>query len=148
MRRNLLRWFFGNVLTLCALISPRLSKAFMHLQPNESIPYLFIGAFYKKELIGIAFLMIKGKSPLSAEVGIGVIDKWQGKGLGSELMGRIIVEARGLGFKKLTLEVYSSNYRGIKLYKKYRFVEKSIRRDHWGNTVIEMEKYIACPKPP
>jgi len=43
--------------------------------------------------------MIKGKSLLSAEVGIGVIDKWQGKGLGSELMGRIIVEARGLGFK-------------------------------------------------
>ena len=86
--------------------------------------------------------MVKKREPLTAELGIGVVDEWQGKRVGSRLMKRIIIEARSLGFSTLTVTVYSSNYKAINLYKKYGFAERNKRKDHRGNILIKMEKQI------
>jgi GNAT superfamily N-acetyltransferase len=129
--RNFIRWLFGRILILCALINIHLPKFSMYLQPDEFIPFLFIGAFHQ-EIVGVAFLVVKKREPLTAELGIGVVDEWQGKGLGSRLMERIIREARILGFSRLALKVYSSNYKAVNLYRKYGFKERNKHKDHGG----------------
>jgi len=86
--------------------------------------------------------MKKKREPLIAEVGIGVIDEYQGKGVGSRLMEGIIAEGKNLGLSRLYLTVFSSNSKAINLYRKYGFLEINKYKDHCGNLVIIMERQI------
>jgi len=138
--RNFTRWLLRVIAIICALNN--FSKFLMYLKPDKSIPFLFIGAFSSRNLIGVAFLMKKKREPLIAEVGIGVIDEYQGKGVGSRLMEGIIAEGKNLGLSRLYLTVLSSNYKAINLYRKYGFLETKKYKDCCGNLVILMERQI------
>jgi putative acetyltransferase len=78
-----------------------------------------------EEIIGHAGLDPLGKSPRRAHamaIGIGVVGAWQGKGVGSALLGAIVDLADNwLNVFRLELTVYADNERAIALYRKFGF---------------------------
>ncbi len=59
----------------------------------------------------------------AAEIGMGVRDDWQGKGIGTALMqAGIDLADNWLNLSRLELEVYTDNEPAVRLYKKFGFV--------------------------
>lgn len=54
-------------------------------------------------------------------LGLCVMEKWKGKGIGKRLMNHLIEEAERLGLPKLYLSVDKENNSAIKLYKQFNF---------------------------
>jgi L-phenylalanine/L-methionine N-acetyltransferase len=65
------------------------------------------------------------------EIGMGVRDDWQGKGVGSALMQAALDLADNwLGLRRLELSVYTDNARAVALYRRFGFeVEGTHRAD-------------------
>jgi putative acetyltransferase len=65
------------------------------------------------------------------EIGMGIRDDWQGKGVGTALLGAAIDLAdRWLQLRRLELQVYADNAAGIALYTRHGFVEEGRHRDY------------------
>jgi len=64
------------------------------------------------------------------QIGMAVRDDWQGKGVGSALMGAAIeLSEKWLNLRRLELEVYTDNPAAVQLYKKFGFkVEGTLSR--------------------
>jgi len=54
---------------------------------------------------------------------IDVLERAQGKGLGTALLSRLLNELRSKGSKGVHLEMSSTNYKALKFYKKFGFFE-------------------------
>lgn len=84
------------------------------------------------EIVGHAGLHPLGKSPRRAHamtLGIGVIREWQGKGVGTALLGGLIELADNwLNVFRLELTVYTDNQPAIALYRKFGFEQEGILR--------------------
>lgn len=64
------------------------------------------------------------------DLGMGVRDDWQGRGVGTALMAAAIDLAdRWLQLHRLELQVYADNAAGIALYTRHGFVEEGRHRD-------------------
>lgn len=64
------------------------------------------------------------------DIGMGVRDDWQGKGVGRRLLGAALALADGwLQLRRLELQVYADNAAGIALYARHGFVEEGRHRD-------------------
>ncbi|HEU0152803.1 MAG TPA: GNAT family N-acetyltransferase [Arenimonas sp.] len=64
------------------------------------------------------------------DLGIGVRDDWQGRGVGTALLAAAIDLAdRWLQLSRLELQVYADNVAGIALYARHGFVEEGRHRD-------------------
>ena len=64
------------------------------------------------------------------DIGMGVRDDWQGRGVGTALLGAAIDLAdRWLQLRRLELEVYADNTAGIALYARHGFIEEGRHRD-------------------
>jgi L-phenylalanine/L-methionine N-acetyltransferase len=78
------------------------------------------------EIVGNAGLHSAGKSPRRAHVmhlGMTVREEWQGKGVGTALMGALTALADGwLNVFRIELTVYTDNERALALYRKFGFV--------------------------
>ena len=59
--------------------------------------------------------------------------EYRNNGIGSKLMSYLIDLAKGNNIINITLEVRVSNHVAINLYKKYGFVEVSIRKYYYGD---------------
>lgn len=55
-------------------------------------------------------------------LGMGIIKKYRGQGIGKALLHRTIRQAAEIGLKKVELEVFASNEVAIRLYQKFGFV--------------------------
>ena len=66
-----------------------------------------------------------------AHLGIGMRKEYRGVGLGRELMLEAIAWARRAGVRKLTLQVFASNTRAIRLYRVLGFKVDGINRAHY-----------------
>jgi putative acetyltransferase len=64
-------------------------------------------------------------------IGMGVHDKWQGKGVGTALMEAVVDFAdKWLNLSRLALTVFVDNEAGVRLYKKFGFeIEGTMRQD-------------------
>jgi GNAT superfamily N-acetyltransferase len=60
--------------------------------------------------LGVARCIRLADDPGAAELAVGVVDDWQGRGLGSALVDRVVELARERGFEKLTGEVLDENW--------------------------------------
>jgi len=58
---------------------------------------------------------------------ISVVPEWQGHGIASELISRCIQHIRNQEFWFIELEVDSSNYAALSLYKKFQFATLEAR---------------------
>lgn len=64
------------------------------------------------------------------DIGMGVRDDWQGRGVGGVLLDAAIDLADGwLQLRRLELQVYADNLAGIRLYTRRGFVEEGRHRD-------------------
>ena len=83
-------------------------------------------AFVNDEAVGQSGLYTFPNYPRRrhvGQIGMGVRDDWQGKGVGSALMQAMIDLAdKWLNLSRLELEVYTDNEAAIHLYKKFGFV--------------------------
>lgn len=109
-----------------------------------SLPAFFslvaIDSTYNK-LIGFVFIQIMKKyNHIVGNLGIFVIDEYQGKGIGSKLLKSILVSSQFLNLDLIYLTVFADNYRAIKLYKKYGFYPVKFIKDcdYWN------KKYYDC----
>ena len=95
--------------------------------------YLFV-ACVGDEVVGHAGLHPLGTSPRRAHamtIGMAVPTPWQGKGVGSALLGAVCELADGwLNVIRLELTVYTDNERAIALYRKFGFGIEGTHRAH------------------
>ena len=64
------------------------------------------------------------------DIGMGVRDDWQGRGVGTALLGAALDLAdRWLQLHRIELQVYADNAAGIALYTRHGFVEEGRHRD-------------------
>jgi GNAT superfamily N-acetyltransferase len=68
------------------------------------------------ELVGMALLGLRGD--VAWVGGLGITERYRGRGLSHELMRALISEARGFGSSLLTLEVLRQNQGAIRLYER------------------------------
>jgi putative acetyltransferase len=93
--------------------------------------YVFV-ALAEEQIIGHAGLHPTGDSPRRAHawgVGIGVVEAWQGRGVGTRLMETLLDLAdHWLGALRLELTVYVDNARAIRMYERLGFVHEGTHR--------------------
>lgn len=85
------------------------------------------------EVVGQLGLHVSGnpRRRHAAELGMGVRDDWQGRGVGGALLRAALELADGwLQVRRLELQVYADNARGIALYARHGFVEEGRHRDY------------------
>lgn len=85
-----------------------------------------------EEIAGIATIRssAKIKSRHDGELGIVVAKKYQGQGIGTELIGRLIQWARGNGVTtRISLDTRADNVKAVELYMKLGFVVEGCRRN-------------------
>ena len=107
-------------------------------------------ALLDNEIVGVTDFLTTDNLRRShvAEIGIGILDGFRGKGIGSQLIAKSEEYLKEQGIKKLRLLVYELNERARRFYKKLGFQDmgrysKEIRLDN-GDFVdlIIMEKWL------
>jgi putative acetyltransferase len=87
-----------------------------------------------------------------AGLGISVAAAWQGKGVGDELMRRLLEWADNwAGYLRIELSVYVDNARAIALYRKHGFVEEGTSRAHALRDGVYVDSLLMArlhPRPP
>ena len=79
------------------------------------------------------------EAPGLYELGMGLIDGYRGRGLGSRLMDEIIAWARAKpGAHKIALQVWPHNTAAIRLYEKKGFVQEGYLHKHYRRASGEL----------
>jgi len=91
---------------------------------NAKANGLLLGAFLGRELVGMC--NIRPAAPNErychrADMGIMIVKKHWGKGIGSAMMQALIEAAKETAFEQIELDVVSTNSAAIALYQKYGF---------------------------
>jgi putative acetyltransferase len=88
----------------------------------------------------------------AAGLGISVAAAWQGKGIGDELMRRLLDWADNwTGYLRIELTVYVDNARAIALYRKHGFVEEGTHRAYALRDGVYVDSLMMArlhPRPP
>ena len=95
-----LRRFLGPVPRL----APGVRRALVAVD-GES--HLAVGAFHGAEPIGIARLV--GEEPGRAELAVEVVDRWQGRGVGTRLVRAVLARGRAAGVVTVVGDVLADN---------------------------------------
>lgn len=79
----------------------------------------------------------------AASIGMGVHDDWQGKGIGTALLGACVEMAdKWLNIKRLELEVYTDNEAAIRLYERYGFEREGTLRQYAFRNGQYVDSYL------
>jgi RimJ/RimL family protein N-acetyltransferase len=91
-----------------------------HLAGSDALEDITKGVFDEScTIVGHAFILgIQGEAPT---FGIGLHQSVHGRGLGRELMVRVLEEADGLGLPRVDLTVIKANERAVRLYESLGF---------------------------
>lgn len=60
-------------------------------------------------------------------LGMGLLEPWRGKGLGTKMMQACFEGAAKIGLERIELQVYASNTGAIALYRKFGFVTEGVK---------------------
>ena len=103
------------------------TRKFIDRPPDGSV---FIVAVMDDRLVGAAAMIrYKGRRDHVGDIGISVHDDFQGRGIGSALLGALVDTAdQWLNLRRLELAVYVDNEPAIRLYKRFGFVIEGTRR--------------------
>lgn len=77
------------------------------------------------KIVGLAYLMFFPEKTFKSDnckFGIVIADGYQGKGIGSQMMHRIIEEAKTRKMRKIWLTTYLDNERGLRFFQKFGFI--------------------------
>ncbi len=92
-------------------------------------------------VVGWAFVW-GGEEPIEGTFGIGVSDEWQGKGIGRELMGRVLDACHDRRIFTVRLIVVQDNARAQSLYKQMGFTITGAQVGPDGQDYFKMVKSI------
>ena len=81
------------------------------------------------EIIG--FIIFSPISPEAHILSISVIKKIQSKGVGSLLLRSMLDQCKAMNYKKIFLEVRTSNLQAISFYQKFGFIKDAIRENYY-----------------
>jgi RimJ/RimL family protein N-acetyltransferase len=91
--------------------------------------------------VGIARYVRDASDPQSAEIALTVVDDWQGRGLGTELLAQLSGRARAAGIRRFTALVSADNAAMTALLR--RLCADPVRREHgtveWEITLVPSE---------
>lgn len=88
------------------------------------------------ELIGVARCIRLEHRPTAAEAAVTVADDWQGQGIGTELLTRLIERAEQIGIETFVASCLAHNDDMLILF---RELGRSVRRTGGGAGVVELE---------
>lgn len=94
-----------------------------------------------EEIVGIATIhsSAKIKARHDGELGIVVAKKYQGQGIGTELIRQLIEWAKGNGVTtRISLDTRADNVKAVELYMKFGFVVEGCRRN---STLLDGKYY-------
>ncbi len=74
------------------------------------------------------------KNAHTADFGIAILAAYRGRGIGEALLRSALEWARAVGIRKMTLGVFATNERAIRLYRKFGFEEEARLR---GQVVLD-----------
>lgn len=76
------------------------------------------------KIVGLAYLVFFPEKCFKSgcKLGIVIADEYQGKAIGSQMMHRLIKEAKTRKMRKIWLTTYLDNERGLRLYQKFGFI--------------------------
>ena len=77
--------------------------------------------------VGVARYVRSAKDPQAAEIAVTVVDEWQGRGLGTELLAQLSDRARSEGIRRFTALAAADNVAVARLA--HRIGAESVRRD-------------------
>lgn len=100
------------------------------LEGNQTNTMLL--ALDQGEIIGLATMHSSGKIKVrhEAELGIVIAKAYQGKGVGTELINRLIEWAKGNGVTtRISLDTRADNIKAVQLYLKFGFVFEGCRKN-------------------
>lgn len=83
----------------------------------------------------------------SCEFGIGILDSYRGKGIGTQMIDRMFDWAIEFGITRIELSVFDNNEEAIRLYKRIGFVDEgrkigAVMVDGVPVDIVEMAKVI------
>jgi ribosomal protein S18 acetylase RimI-like enzyme len=113
---------------------------------NKNIKRLFMGKnnffFVEESKKKIGYICYNYNSGVFYLIGVSLIKSFQGKGKGKILFKKIEKFARGMGAKKIILEVWAKNFPAIGLYIKQNFCITKVLKKHYpnGDDKLVMEK--------
>lgn len=86
-----------------------------------------------QRIVGACNLMPRGggrvvKTRHVVQLGMAILSRWRGIGVGNAMMDYMIGWARKKGYEKISLSVFSTNESAINLYKKFGFEVEGIKR--------------------
>jgi RimJ/RimL family protein N-acetyltransferase len=91
--------------------------------------------------VGVARYVRDASDPQSAEIAVTVVDDWQGRGLGTELLAQLSGRARAAGIRRFTALVSADNAAMIALLR--RLCADPVHREHgtveWEITLVPSE---------
>ena len=93
-------------------------------------------------IIGVA-RYVRSENPMEAEVAVVVGDPWQGSGVASVLLERLVERARGAGITHFVALVMSDNEQALELFRHLAPGGSTTRRSASGHT----EMLIELPEP-
>ena len=81
------------------------------------------------EIIG--FIIFSPINPEAHILSISVIKKIQSKGVGTLLLRSMLDQCKAMNYKKIFLEVRTSNLQAINFYQKFGFIKDAIRDNYY-----------------
>lgn len=92
-------------------LTPEMTERFIHLNwPDQMALVAVVENAAATEQIGVArYVRLPGDE--TADLGIAIADAWQGKGLGTELLHRLLLLADQAGITRLSADVLHENRR-------------------------------------
>lgn len=131
------KWLIHQVFLILSTIGPTRSLL-KWIAPGTL--HTLILAFVHRKLIGLAYFRRLKKEPRYVELGIGLLEEYQGKGIGSRLLSTLLATALEEGIENVYLSVNCDNERAIALYKKFGFVILKMvpKGDAWLGKSLDM----------
>jgi L-amino acid N-acyltransferase YncA len=96
------------------------------------------------ELVGVARYIRLDARPAVAEVAVTVADHWQGRGIGTVLLTRLIVRAEGVGVETFVASCLARNEDMLALF---RELGRSVRKTAGDGGVVELEIELPIDEP-
>lgn len=115
----------------------------LELSRKDSGSYLKV--VYQGEVVGFIGLRLEGEA--AHVTNIAILPNYQNRGIGSMLLEKAKQYARVHNKNYVTLEVKTSNKSAIRLYHRFGFITKGIKRDYYRENhedAVDMSLYLGA----
>ena len=141
--------FFGNLpaparydrfMTPMRVLPPDLVKRFTNIDYANHLALVAVAFEDGRETVVAEARYARLADPAEAEFAVSVAEAWQGKGLASQLLGRLSCHASTAGVRKMRGETLATNEKMLHLARKAGF---TVRRSPDVHEVMDLEKIVS-----